>query len=201
MKKSIKYIALFSVLISVFVGSLIALNTKDVSNTEMLMIFLKYTGMWFAALFTVSALVSLLVIKDDQPVVQNQTDVKDGDIFYFYGDYHYGYSRVEELHVISAAEKQVKSRFAFADETGEIVTKWFDGATEFEKPGVAVVYDDGRYNFLDKECNLILPNWPKNIGEQINDNKLKVFWDDGTINFVDFKKKALLWKDWKKSVG
>lgn len=138
---------------------------------------------------------------EEETAEQAGADIKNGDIYYFYGDYHFGYSRVEQLNILDAAHKQVKSKFAFANEEGEIITKWYDGATEFEEPGVAVIYEDGRYNVLDSECNPILLSWPSGIGEQISDGKLKVFWDDGTINFVDCKNKTLLWKDWKKSIG
>jgi hypothetical protein len=203
--KTPNYRIILPALFSVFIASLLALYgpQKEITEASVKGAFILlsiYSVVIFCIIYTIASFFWKKV-DEAQPVVQNQTNVKDGDIFYYYGDYHYGYSRVEELHVISVAEQKVQSKFAFANEAGEIVTKWFEGATDFEKPGVAVVYDNGRYNFLDKDCQLILLNWPKNIGEEINDNKLKVYWDDGTINFVDFKKKCLLWKDWKKSVS
>lgn len=204
MKKT-NYHVILSALFAIFIASLLVLygpqsEVVNSSNWNTLAAVGIYSVIIFCIIYTFSS-PFIKRAEENMQVQQPQANVKDGDILYFYGDYHYGYSRVEELHVISVAEQKVQSKFAFANETGEIVTKWFEGATEFEKPGVAVVYDNGRYNFLDKDCKLILLNWPKNVGEEINDNKLKVFWDDGTINFVDFKKKCLLWKDWKKSVG
>ena len=180
-------------------------NTEEVTTSSLLKLFGIGVGAFLVVYFVSFgigiSIQNLVAPQESEEEQAAKEQIKDGDTYYFYGDYHFGYSRVEEIRVLNAAKQEVKSKFAFANEEGEIVTKWFDGATEFEEPGVAVVLEDGRYNFLDNECNIILVSWPANIGEKINDNKLKVFWDDGTINFVDFKKKSLLWKDWKKSIG
>ncbi len=197
--------------VALFIFCLYLMNHEEITSTmPPLKLIAGAVGIFFIVYFISYGIFSIILgitqsnsSNDDSEELPNTTsiDIRDGDVYYFYSDYHFGYSRVEKVSIINARDKQVESRFAFANEEGEIVTKWYDGATEFEEPGVAIVYDNGRYNFLDNECKPMLLSWPANVGSQISDDKLKIFWDDGTINFVDFKKKSLLWKDWKKSIG
>ena len=156
----------------------------------------------FIASYCVLYLLHLIFGQKDEEQVT--TNVNDGDVFYNYNDYSHGYSRVERIEVLNAATQQLRSTFAFADKTGEIVTKWYNVATDFIEPGVAAVAEDVngelRWNFIDENCELLTVNWFYKIAENYSDNKIKVYWNDGTINFLDLKEKKLLWENWKKSV-
>lgn len=158
----------------------------------------------FLASYLVLAMLSFLFEEKKEDAVDT-SGIRDGDVLYYYGDYYHGYSRVERVEVLDAANQQLRSSFAFADKEGEIVTKWFDTATEFVDPGIAVVCEDVKgtpmWNFLNDKCEYMLTTWVHKTSDNIADDKIKVFWNDGTINFVDLKEGKFMWKEWKKSIG
>ena len=157
----------------------------------------------FLASYLVLYMLSLLFEEKNETIDTN--GIKDGDVFYNYNDYNFGYSRVERVEVLDAVNQQLRSSFAFADKTGEIKTKWYQVATDFIEPGVAAVAEDVKgtlmWNFIDENCETLSATWFYKIADNYSDDKIKVYWNDGTINFLDFKEKKLLWSDWKKSVN
>ena len=157
----------------------------------------------FLASYAVLYMLSLIFEEKNDTIDTN--GIKDGDVFYNYNDYNFGYSRVERVEVLDTATQNLRSTFAFANKDGEIVTKWYQVATDFIEPGVAAVAEDVKgtlmWNFIDENCETLSTMWFYKIADNYSDNKIKVYWNDGTINFLDFKEKKLLWSDWKKSVN
>lgn len=200
MKPWTKTALIFSALIAVFAGIIIMKAEPDLNwyqySFDIILAFL--------APFGVLTMLSLMFEeKKEEPI--DTAGIKDGDVLYYYGDYYHGYSRVERVEVLDAANQQLRSSFAFANKDGEIVTKWFETATEFVDPGVAVVCEDVKgtpmWNFLNDKCEYMLTTWVHKTSDNIADDKIKVFWNDGTINFVDLKEGKFMWKEWKKSIG
>lgn len=165
-----------------------------------------YSGFTLLSFVISTVILSLFgYVFEDNKQESINTDIKDGDIFYYYGDYYFGYSRVERVEVLDAATQSLRSTYAFANYDGEIITKWYQMATEFLAPGVAAVAEDVKgtlmWNFINTSCEYLINSWVYKIADNITDDKIKVFWNDGTINFLDLKEGKLMWKEWKKSVG
>lgn len=199
MKSWEKTAVIFSCALAIVVGAVMMYTSPNLLWYQYaLAIILSFTCSYFI-LFLLS-----LIFEDKKEEVDT-SGIRDGDVLYYYGDYYYGYSRVERVEVLNAANQEFRSSFAFANKDGEILTKWYLQATEFVAPGIAAVSEEVKgtimWNFLNDKCELMLTTWVYKTADNISDDKIKVFWNDGTINFVDLKEGKFMWSEWKKSIG
>lgn len=199
MKAWQKTAGIFSAVLAVIVGIIVMYTNPELHWYQYSLAMV----LSFAASYAILFMLSLMF--EDKKENIDTAGIKDGDILYFYGDYNYGYSRVERVEVLNAVNQDLRSSFAFANKEGEILTKWYPIATEFVAPGIAAVSEEVKgtmmWNFLNDKCELMLTTWVYKTADNISDDKIKVFWNDGTINFVDLKEGKFMWSDWKKSIG
>lgn len=89
----------------------------------------------------------------------------------------------------------------YIDKNGDLISNtWYNGGTDFNKFNLAIVKNviDNEifYYIINDKGTPIITNSFSDIEEYSDDGLCKVYWKDGTINFVDTQGN-LLFSDWK----
>lgn len=180
-------------------------GTYNFDPSKVIMYSIIFTICWTICMTIISVYNYRNSVEDESD--DSTSGPKDAGVMYYYNDYKNGMCKVERIEYKSLKDlerKNYKTYFGFVNESGELVSKWYVGASDFYESGIAVVeiYDnDGNelFNIINKEGEELSVSWYYSICE-LSGGLFKVGWNDGTINFMN-EKGELIWKEWKKELS